>query len=67
MGKEQFISVRMPSSLLVELRSLTVKNHFMDVSEEIRSIIREEWLAFNNPAFQELDLLRNQVQRGEKH
>ncbi|RLG30957.1 hypothetical protein DRN98_06920 [Methanosarcinales archaeon] len=34
------VSVRMPSSLVQKLKELARKNHFLDVSEEVRSIIK---------------------------
>jgi len=34
------VSVRMPSSLVQKLRELAKKNHFLDISEEVRSIIK---------------------------
>ncbi len=34
------VSVRMPSTLVRELRILADKNHYMDLSEEIRSVVR---------------------------
>ena len=34
------VSIRMPSSLVQRLRELAKDNHFLDVSEEIRSIIK---------------------------
>ena len=34
------VSVRMPSSLVQKLRDLAKENHFLDVSEEVRSIIK---------------------------
>lgn len=34
------VSVRMPSSLVQKLRELAKRNHFLDVSEEVRSIIK---------------------------
>lgn len=34
------VSVRMPPSLVQKLRELAKENHFLDVSEEIRSIIK---------------------------
>lgn len=36
------VSVRMPSSLVRELKILVTKNHFKDLSEEIRSIVRNK-------------------------
>ncbi|MBN2141928.1 hypothetical protein JW711_01235 [Candidatus Woesearchaeota archaeon] len=37
---DSIVSVRMPSSLVQTLKSLSKENHFLDVSEEIRSIVR---------------------------
>ena len=37
---DSIVSVRMPSSLVQKLKELSRENHFLDVSEEIRSIIR---------------------------
>ena len=36
------VSVRMPSSLVQKLRDLTKSNHFLDVSEEVRSVIKSQ-------------------------
>lgn len=36
------VSVRMPPSLVQKLRELAKENHFLDISEEIRSIIKVE-------------------------
>ncbi|MBN1793020.1 hypothetical protein JW826_05040 [Candidatus Woesearchaeota archaeon] len=37
---DSIVSIRMPSSLVHELKSLSKENHFLDVSEELRSIIK---------------------------
>jgi len=37
---DSIVSVRMPSSLVQKLKNLSQENHFLDVSEEVRSIIR---------------------------
>lgn len=36
------VSVRMPSSLVQTLRELAKSNHFLDTSEEVRSIIKTQ-------------------------
>jgi Arc/MetJ-type ribon-helix-helix transcriptional regulator len=36
------VSVRMPSSLVQKLRELAKQNHFLDISEEVRSLIKLE-------------------------
>jgi len=40
------VSVRMPKGLAQELRKLSREAHFMDMSEEIRSIIRQKYLSW---------------------
>ena len=37
---DSIVSVRMPFSLVQKLKTLSKKNHFMDVSEEMRTIIK---------------------------
>jgi Arc/MetJ-type ribon-helix-helix transcriptional regulator len=37
---DSIVSVRMPSSLVQKLKELSKENHFLDVSEELRSIIK---------------------------
>lgn len=39
--KENIVSVRMPKGLVSELRDLQKINHFMDISDEIRFVIRK--------------------------
>ena len=46
---EVLVSVRMPESLFSKLKELAEKEHCLDVSEELRSIIRKEWLKATNP------------------
>ena len=43
--KDTIVSVRMPSTLVKELRGLAEKNHYMDLSEELRSVIRDKVMA----------------------
>jgi len=40
--KDLIISVRMPASLVKELKELSEKNHYMDLSEELRSVLRDK-------------------------
>ena len=46
---DAIVSVRMPLSLVDELKLLAEKNHFLDVSEEIRSLLRDEWQKSSDP------------------
>ena len=55
------VSIRMPSSLVKELRILADKNHFKDLSEEIRSIVRTKCLKYSQPYASELQELRSDL------
>ncbi len=46
---DQIVSVRMPVTLINELKQLAEKNHFLDVSEEVRSLLREKWQEHSDP------------------
>lgn len=39
--KETIVAVRMPKGLVAELKDLQKINHFMDISDEIRFVIRK--------------------------
>jgi len=38
------ISVRVPKNLVSELKKMTIQNHYLDLSEQIRDIVRERSL-----------------------
>ncbi|MFH2020562.1 MAG: hypothetical protein ABIJ34_04060 [archaeon] len=46
---EKIVSVRMPVSLLDELKVLAEKDHYMDVSDAIRSVLRSRWMDSKSP------------------
>lgn len=60
--KDVMISVRVPSGLVKELKELTEKNHYMDLSEHIRAIIREKSMQFAEPYRYELSKMREQME-----
>ena len=60
------VSVRMPESLLSKLKELAKRDHFMDVSEEIRSITRKNWFKFTHPELIEVKRLRKDILDGLK-
>jgi Arc/MetJ-type ribon-helix-helix transcriptional regulator len=55
------ISVRIPSSLVDELRDVSQKDHFMDLSEAVRSIIRKRWMSAKDPLSVRIDHLREEI------
>ena len=55
------VSVKMPRSLILELKSLEKKGHFIDLSEEVRSIVRNKWIESNSPELLQLNKLREEI------
>jgi Arc/MetJ-type ribon-helix-helix transcriptional regulator len=41
MSADKIVTVRLPSTMLRELKSHTQQDHFFDLSEQVRSIIRK--------------------------
>ncbi len=63
------VSIRMPKTLLEELKKLALSQHFMDLSEEMRCIIREKYLEDKDPYLYEIKKLRKDIfdELKEKH
>jgi len=55
------ISVRIPENLLKEFREISEKDHYMDLSEAVRSIIRKNWLQNKDPASYQIKQLRKDI------
>jgi Arc/MetJ-type ribon-helix-helix transcriptional regulator len=60
--KDVMISVRVPSGLVKELKELTEKNHYLDLSEHMRAIIREKSMQYAEPYRYELSKMREQME-----
>ncbi len=61
--KDTMVSIRMPESLAKELASEATKEHFLDLSEFIRSIVRREWLQNSRQDVKtELQSLRKRIE-----
>lgn len=63
--KDTVLSIRLPSSLVKELKSLLEKEHFLDMSEQIRTIVREKCEEYSKPYQHELKKISHQME--EKH
>lgn len=57
------VSIRMPKSLASELKALCKERHFLDLSEEVRSIARQKWLSHTSPQLFELKKLREGIEQ----
>ncbi len=59
---DTIVSIRMPKSLANELKRLADSEHFLDVSEEVRSIVRQKWNFHQNPGLFEIKKLRESIE-----
>ena len=55
------VSVRMPEPLYIELKELAKEEFYMDVSEEVRSIIRKKWMMSMHPELIEISKLKKDI------
>ena len=51
----------MPKSLADELKALAKSQHFLDLSEEVRGIVRQKWIFYESPELFELKKLRESI------
>lgn len=51
----------MPESLIIELKRLAKDHHYLDLSEEVRSIVRKKWMQYTEPELFELKQLRKDI------
>ena len=62
---DHIVSVRMPSTLVEELKKLAKENHYLDVSEEVRSLLREKWLEQKQPVKSRLSAARENIAKAQ--
>ncbi len=55
------IAVRVPRSLVAELKERTESGHYADLSEQVRSIVRRGCLKYTNPVTHEIKELKEQL------
>jgi Arc/MetJ-type ribon-helix-helix transcriptional regulator len=58
------VSVRLPAALLRELKDASKKDHFLDTSETVRSIVRNNWLSHKDPLAFQVKQLRKEISQG---
>ena len=59
---EVMVSIRMPRSLLQELKDIAQEEHFLDLSELVRSVTRKKWMQHTRPELYELQKLRTGIE-----
>ncbi len=55
------VSIRIPKTLLHELKQKTIHQHYLDTSEFVRGIVRKRFLRDQNPIAYELKSLQTQL------
>ena len=56
------VSIRMPYSLASELKVMVKTQNFLDLSEEVRGIVRQKWMSSTNPELFEIKKLRENIE-----
>jgi Arc/MetJ-type ribon-helix-helix transcriptional regulator len=59
--KNTMVSIRVPSSLIDEFKDISKKDHFLDLSEAVRSIIRDSWVQNKDPSAYQLKKLKEEI------
>ena len=60
------VSVRIPQSLVKEVKDISTRDHFLDMSEAVRSIVRKKWLEWKDPGTYQIKQLRGDIQEAIK-
>ncbi len=55
------VSVRLPESMVKELNDSIKKDHYLDLSEAIRSIVRKKWMEWKDPRAYQIKQLREDI------
>jgi Arc/MetJ-type ribon-helix-helix transcriptional regulator len=58
---KSMVSIRIPKSLVAELKKISDTQHFLDVSEAVRSIVRNKWLQHKDPIAFQIAALRKEI------
>ena len=59
--KNIIVTVKMPGSMVGKLREAAKSGHFIDISEEIRSVVRQKWLLYNDPEIMRMKKLKDSI------
>ena len=58
---EVLVSVRIPRKLDRKLKEAAMDKHYLDVSEAVRSIIRQRWFLEKDPVIYQLDRIKDEI------
>ena len=63
MKYDPIVSVKMPNSLLLEMKQLIKQDHYLDMSEAVRSIVRKGCLKYTNPVTSEIKEIKEHLKQ----
>jgi Arc/MetJ-type ribon-helix-helix transcriptional regulator len=55
------VSVRIPESMVKELKDAMKNDHFLDLSEAVRGIVRKRWMEWKDPTTYQIKKLREDI------
>jgi Arc/MetJ-type ribon-helix-helix transcriptional regulator len=58
---ETVVSIRIPGSMIKELRERIKKDHYLDVSEAVRGVVRKRWMEWKDPNAYQIKKLREEI------
>jgi Arc/MetJ-type ribon-helix-helix transcriptional regulator len=64
--KNSLVSIRIPKALVEELKKASQKDHFLDLSETVRSIVRDRWIQTQDPSSYHLQQIKKEIHDGLK-
>jgi Arc/MetJ-type ribon-helix-helix transcriptional regulator len=60
---ESIVSIRIPETMIKELRDRVKKDHYLDSSEAVRGIVRKKWLEWKDPTAYQIKRLREDIKQ----
>ena len=57
------VSIRLPEKLLSKFKEVISEEDYLDTSEGIRTIVRDNWTSFKNPQLEEIRSLREDIKK----
>ncbi len=55
------VSIRIPETMVKALKSKVDEDHYLDVSEAVRSIVRKRWMEWKDPSTFQIKQLRSDI------
>ncbi len=59
--KDKIVTIKIPEKMLSDLRKAAYDRNFIDISEEVRSVIRQKWLMYNDLRIMKVKKLKDEI------